>query len=74
MHYCTLCSDNADLTGESAGVFIWCLTQNAESYKLWVSNLCLSAFITPSENVATEVFLILICRKDFILKMLKPVL
>ncbi|KAB8079796.1 hypothetical protein EE612_000049, partial [Oryza sativa] len=27
--------NNADLTGESAGVFIWCLTQNAESYKLW---------------------------------------
>lgn len=30
-------ADNPELTKEAADVFIWCLVQNPESYKQWVS-------------------------------------
>jgi len=30
-------SDNPDLSKEAAGIVIWCLSQNTECYKQWVS-------------------------------------
>jgi len=30
-------ADNPELTKEAADVFIWCLVQNPECYKQWVS-------------------------------------
>lgn len=32
-------SENAEVTREAADVFIWCLTQNTDSYKQWVSSI-----------------------------------
>jgi hypothetical protein len=41
-------SDNADLTREAVDVFVWCLTQNTESYKQWVSSLFLFGLVLLS--------------------------
>jgi hypothetical protein len=43
-------SDNAELTREATDVFIWCLTQNAESYKQWVSSLVHFTLYCSSEQ------------------------
>jgi len=37
-------SDNTELSKEAAGILIWCLSQNTECYKQWVSVFCLNAY------------------------------
>lgn len=41
----TAFSDNPELSKEAAGIFIWCLSQNTECYKQWVSIFCLEAYL-----------------------------
>lgn len=41
-----LCAENPELTKEATDIFIWCLSQNAECYRQWVS-ACIKFFLIP---------------------------